>query len=64
MRDLHYDGSFANDFNKASKNWSWATWHEVRAAEDATARRLLEDVFGPANGESAPTADNSDDSGE
>lgn len=48
MKDLHYDGAFARDFNRASENWSWATWHQIRAAQDAVAQRLLEEVFGPA----------------
>jgi hypothetical protein len=52
MRDLHFDGEFLRDFNAASKTWSWATWHEVRAAQEMTAQRLLEQVFG--SGESAP----------
>jgi hypothetical protein len=46
MRDLHFDGEFLRDFNKASKNWSWATWHKVRAEQEQTAQRLLEQVFG------------------
>lgn len=45
MRDIHLDGAFLRDFNDASKQWSWATWHEIRAAEELTARRLLEEVF-------------------
>lgn len=46
MRDLHFDGGFLRDFNAASKQWSWAVWHQVRAAEETTATRLLEEVFG------------------
>lgn len=46
MRDLHFDGGFLRDFNTASEQWSWAVWHEVRAAQEATAVRLLEQVFG------------------
>ena len=61
MRDVHYDGAFARDFNQASKNWSWATWHEVRAAEEATARRLLEEVFGPADEDGASAIENDGD---
>ena len=52
MRDLHFDGEFLRDFNAASTQWSWATWHETRAAQELTARRLLEQVFG--SGEPAP----------
>ena len=48
MRDVHYDGAFAREFGQASKNWSWATWHEVQAQEDAAVRRLLDEVFGAA----------------
>lgn len=48
MRDLHYDGAFAREFNQASKTWSWATWHEIRAQEEATVRRLLDEALGPA----------------
>jgi len=55
MRDVHYDGAFANDFNQASKSWSWATWHQIRVQEEATARRLLEEVFGPAAHDGAST---------
>ncbi len=46
MRDLHFDGEFLRDFNAASTQWSWATWHETRAAQDQVALRLLEQVFG------------------
>lgn len=46
MRDVHFDGEFLRDFSQASKQWSWATWHEIRSAEELTARRLLEQVFG------------------
>ena len=46
MRDLHCDEGFLRDFNQASKNWSWATWHHVEAQREAVARRLLHDVFG------------------
>lgn len=55
MRDLHFDGEFLRDFNEASKQWSWATWHEIRAAEELTAQRLLEQVFG--NDEDRPSTD-------
>jgi hypothetical protein len=54
MRDLHFDGEFLRDFNESSKQWSWASWHEVRAAEEQTARRLLEQVFGAS--EERPSA--------
>ncbi len=53
MRDLHFDGEFLRDFNESSKQWSWASWHEVQAAEEQTARRLLEQVFG--NGDERPS---------
>ena len=53
MRDLHFDGGFLRDFNAASEQWSWAVWHEVRAAQEVTAARLLEQVFG--NGEDLGT---------
>lgn len=46
MRDLHFDGGFMRDFNAASEQWSWASWHEIRAAQNAVAERLLEQVFG------------------
>ena len=46
MRDLHFDGEFLRDFNAASKQWTWATWHEIGAAQERTAQRLLEEVFG------------------
>lgn len=49
MRDLHFDGGFMRDFNAASEKWSWAVWHEVRATQEATAVRLLEEVFGSGN---------------
>lgn len=55
MRDLHFDGEFLRDFNEASKQWSWATWHEIRAAEELTAQRLLEQVFG--SDEDRPSTD-------
>lgn len=52
MRDLHFDEGFTRDFNQASKNWPWATWHQVEAQREATARRLLAEVFGsPSEGE-------------
>ena len=54
MRDLHFDGGFMHDFNAASERWSWATWHEIRAAQEATAQRLLEQVFGSQEDVSAP----------
>ncbi len=54
MRDLHLDEGFVRDFNQASKNWPWATWHQVEAQREAVARRLLEEVFGgPSDGEEA-----------
>jgi hypothetical protein len=46
MRDIHFDGEFLRDFDRASRTWSWATWHQQAAADDAVARRLLEQVFG------------------
>jgi hypothetical protein len=55
MRDLHFDGEFLRDFNEASKNWPWATWHQVRAAQETTAQRLLEQVFGA--GDERPLVD-------
>lgn len=55
MRDLHFDGEFLRDFNTASEQWTWATWHEIRAAQEATARRLLTEVFG--EGDETPGAD-------
>ncbi|HEY8323119.1 MAG TPA: hypothetical protein VIG77_01415 [Ktedonobacterales bacterium] len=55
MRDLHFDGDFLRDFNSASEQWSWANWHEIRAAQEATARRLLAEVFG--DGEETSDAD-------
>jgi hypothetical protein len=64
MRDLHYDGAFVRDFNEASKKWSWATWHQTRATQEAVAQRLLEEVFGPAAGEDRPSAIENDDKGE
>lgn len=54
MRDLHFDGEFLRDFNAASKQWSWASWHEIRAAHELTAQRLLEQVFG--KNDEPPTA--------
>lgn len=45
MRDVHYDAAFTRDFNEASKQWTWATWHQERKARDATVRRLLKQVF-------------------
>lgn len=62
MRDLHFDGDFLADFNTASEQWSWANWHEIRAAQEATARRLLNDVFG--DGEEASGAEGGAQSGE
>jgi hypothetical protein len=53
MRDLHFDGDFLRDFNAASQQWSWATWHEVRAVQDLTAQRLLEQVFGADDDQSS-----------
>lgn len=46
MRDLHFDGDFLRDFNAASEKWAWATWRHNHVSEDATARRLLAQVFG------------------
>ncbi|MGZ3581565.1 MAG: hypothetical protein ACXWP6_02340 [Ktedonobacterales bacterium] len=63
MRDLHYDGAFVRDFNEASKNWSWATWHQTRATQEAVAQRLLEEVFGPV-AEDGPSATTNDDKSE
>lgn len=53
MRDVHYDDAFARDFNAASKSWSWATWHQVRAEQEAVAERLLRQMFG-AESEQVP----------
>lgn len=64
MRDLHYDGAFARDFNQASKNWSWATWHQIQAAQVAVAQRLLEEVFGPAADDESPALGSEGDSEE
>ncbi|HEU5349124.1 MAG TPA: hypothetical protein VFU63_10985 [Ktedonobacterales bacterium] len=64
MKDLHYDGAFARAFSQASKNWSWATWHQVEAAQDAAALRLLEEVFGPRHDETDAAADDARDEGE
>lgn len=46
MRDLYYDAGFMRDFNEASKQWAWASWHQAQATRDATASRLLAEVFG------------------
>jgi hypothetical protein len=62
MRDIHFDADFARDFNAASKSWSWASWHQVRAAQEATAQRLLQQVFDPtSHGADAP--DDGEDAG-
>ncbi len=57
MRDLHVDGEYLRDFNAASKQWAWASWHELQATQDLTAQRLLNQVFGredePPSAESA-----------
>ncbi len=60
MRDLHFDGEFLRDFNEASKQWSWATWHKIQASEELTARRLLEQVFGKSD--ESPSAKDAADS--
>ncbi|MGZ3678439.1 MAG: hypothetical protein ACXWQR_07700 [Ktedonobacterales bacterium] len=60
MRDLHYDGAFVRDFNEASKNWSWATWHQARATRNEVAQRLLEEVFGRAAEDEHPAIENDD----
>ena len=62
MRDLHFDGDFLRDFNSASEQWSWASWHEIRTAQEATARRLLAEVFG--DGEESPGVEGGSQSGE
>lgn len=62
MRDLHFDGEFLRDFNAASKQWTWATWHEIRAAHELTAQRLLEQVFGET--EDCPSPEQSGQEGE
>lgn len=62
MRDLHFDGDFLRDFNSASEQWSWASWHEIRAAQEATARRLLAEVFG--DDEETPGVEGGSQSGE
>ncbi len=54
MRDLHFDGEFLRDFNNASKNWSWATWHKVRSEQEQIAQRLLEQVFGNSDEKQPP----------
>jgi len=46
MRDLHYDADFMSHFNEATKKWNWASWHQMQAQHDATAERLLAEVFG------------------
>lgn len=53
MRDLHYDDAFAREFKAASKTWSWATWHQIKAEQEAVALRLLRQVF-TADAEQAP----------
>jgi hypothetical protein len=60
MRDLHFDGEFLRDFNDASTQWSWATWHEIRATQELTAQRLLEQVFG-GNGDRPPVEEAPED---
>ncbi|HEX2350244.1 MAG TPA: hypothetical protein VHI51_17540 [Ktedonobacterales bacterium] len=62
MRDLHFDGDFLRDFNTASEQWDWANWHEIRATQEATARRLLAEVFG--DGDEMPGAEGGVQSGE
>ncbi len=62
MRDLHFDGEFLRDFNAASRQWSWAAWHEIRAAHELTAQRLLEQVFGER--EEPPAAEHPGQEGE
>ena len=57
MRDLHYDGEFMRDFAAASQRWSWATWHQTAREREATAQRLLQQVFGAASDEVAATED-------
>jgi hypothetical protein len=61
MRDLHFDGEFLRDFNAASEQWSWASWHEIRATQDLAAQRLLEQVFG--HDEERPTSEGAAESG-
>lgn len=60
MRDIHFDGGFMRDFNAATKQWSWATWHQIRAAQEATAVRLLEQVFGATDENSNQASDSAD----
>lgn len=57
MRDLHLDEGFMRDFNQASKNWPWATWHQVEAQREATARRLLAEVFGGPSDDEGPAGE-------
>ena len=64
MRDIHYDADFARDFNAASKSWSWASWHQVRAAQEAAAQRLLQQVFGPPLHDADATGDGGDAGGQ
>lgn len=51
MRDLYYDEGFVRDFVKASKQWSWVTWHQnnpeqsAQSAHDEAALRLLRQAF-------------------
>ena len=61
MKDLHFDGAFASEFNQASKNWSWATWHQAAAMEHATVMRLLSQAFSDAPEEPVTDADNTSD---
>lgn len=49
MRDVHFDGDFLRDFNTASEQWTWASWHEIRAKQEATARRLLAEALGDSD---------------
>lgn len=64
MRDLHYDAGFARAFNQASKDWSWATWHQVEAAQDAAVLRLLDQVFGQRHDEADSAANEAGEEGE
>jgi hypothetical protein len=57
MRDLHFDGNFMRDFAAASRSWSWATWHQTAREREATAQRLLQQVFGAASEEVAASED-------
>jgi len=61
MKDLHFDSAFASEFNQASKNWSWATWHQAAAMEQATAMRLLSQVFGDVPDQPTSDSENTSD---